>query len=31
MFLAVPTVAVIRNYYTRHVDKRLKEKGVAFH
>jgi len=29
MFLAVPTAAVIRNYYRRHVDRRLEEKGIV--
>lgn len=29
MFLAVPTAAVIRNYYRRYVDRRLEEKGVV--
>jgi predicted PurR-regulated permease PerM len=29
MFLAVPTVAVIRNYYKRYVERRLAEKGIV--
>lgn len=28
MFLAVPTVAVIRNYYKRYVERRLIERGI---